>query len=114
MVHRNKTPWMLLIGVSVVGYAWLVQPGMTKETMDALTADEMVTMGGYIFGAIGIVIGLWQLAAKPKEGHTESTTLVSRGAIPAGSADHARRGLVKRTPDRRPTARPAPYSLCTR
>jgi uncharacterized membrane protein YadS len=74
MVYTKKTPWVLILGIIMAGYAWLVQAGMMKGVIETLhtgkLAGEMVTMG-YIFGAIGIVIGLWQLAAKPSEGNAD-------------------------------------------
>jgi len=84
MVYTKKTPWVLIIGIIMAGYAWLVQQGMMKEVMDALhtgkLAGEMVTMG-YIFGAIGIVIGLWQMAAKSSEGNFDYYASTVGGAL---------------------------------
>jgi len=84
MVYTKKTPWVLILGILMAGYAWLVESGNMKETMEALKttklAGEMVTMG-YIFGAIGIVVGLWQLAAKPSEGNADYYLSAVGGAI---------------------------------
>ena len=74
MIYTKKTPLVLIIGIIMVAYAWLVGQGHMKETMELLKtgklAGEMVTMG-YIFGAIGILVGLWQLAVKPGEGQAD-------------------------------------------
>jgi len=84
MVYTRKTPWVLIIGIIMVGYAWLVSQGhlagMLKELHTAKLAGEMVTMG-YIFGAIGIVVGLWQLALPAKEGHFDYYVSTIGGAL---------------------------------
>jgi len=72
MVYTRRTPWPLVIGVLVIGYAWLVQSGSLDSTIKWLNTGrltgEMTTLG-YVFGGIGIVVGLWHLVAPPKEGH---------------------------------------------
>jgi uncharacterized membrane protein YadS len=72
MVYTKKTPWVLVIGLIMAGFAWFVSAGHFDGAMKALhtskLAGEMVTMG-YIFGAVGIVVGLWQMLATPREGH---------------------------------------------
>jgi len=84
MVYTKKTPWVLILGILMAGYAWLVESGNMKGVLDTLHttkhAGEMVTMG-YIFGAIGIVIGLWQLAAKPSEGNVDYYLSTVGGAL---------------------------------
>jgi len=84
MIYTKKTPWVLIIGIVMAGYAWLVQQGSMNGVMAALHtskhAGEMVTMG-YIFGALGIVIGLWQLAAKPAQGNFDYYASTVGGAL---------------------------------
>jgi uncharacterized membrane protein YadS len=84
MVYTKKTPWVLILGILMAGYAWLVasgnMDGVMKSLHTAKLAGEMVTMG-YIFGAIGIVIGLWQLATKPSEGNADYYLSTVGGAI---------------------------------
>lgn len=74
MVYTKRTPWTLIMGIIMVGYAWLVQQGMLdgliKYMGTSKLVGEMTTMG-YIFGAIAIVVGLWQLLATPKEGNAD-------------------------------------------
>ncbi|MDH5486526.1 MAG: putative sulfate exporter family transporter, partial [Gammaproteobacteria bacterium] len=71
MIYTKKTPWTLILGIIMVGYAYLVKSGalepMIKILKTAKLTGEMVNMG-YAFGAVAIVVGLWQLLAKPKEG----------------------------------------------
>jgi uncharacterized membrane protein YadS len=84
MVYTKKTPWVLIIGILMAGYAYLVESGNMKATMEALKttklAGEMVMMG-YIFGGIGIVVGLWQLLAKPSEGNADYYLSTIGGAL---------------------------------
>jgi len=84
MVYTKRTPWTLIIGIIMAGYAWAVSSGMLGGMLKDLHTDklagEMVTMG-YIFGGIGIVIGLWQLFASPKEGHVDYFLSTIGGAL---------------------------------
>lgn len=84
MVYTKKTPAVLIIGIIMAGYAFLVQQGMLNGLLKMLKtsgmAGEMVTMG-YIFGAIGIVIGLWQLFGSAKEGHLDYYLSTVGGAL---------------------------------
>ena len=72
MIYTKKTPWTLVIGIIMAGYAYLVQSGAMEPVIKFLHTSkhvgEMVNMG-YAFGAIAIIVGLWQIAVKPKEGH---------------------------------------------
>lgn len=71
MLYTRKTVWPLALGILMVAYAYLVQSGAMEPVIKFLgsgrNAGEMQILG-YTFGAIGIVIGLWQLLAPPKEG----------------------------------------------
>jgi uncharacterized membrane protein YadS len=71
MVYTRRTVWPLVFGIIMVAYAYLVQSGamgpVIKFLGTARNADEMQILG-YCFGALGIVAGLWQLLAPPKEG----------------------------------------------
>ncbi len=84
MIYTKKSPWVLIIGVIMAGYAFLVQQGMLAGLLKMLHtsghAGEMVTMG-YVFGVIGIVIGLYQLLGSPKEGHLDYYLSTVGGAL---------------------------------
>jgi uncharacterized membrane protein YadS len=71
MIYTKKTPWTLIMGVIMAGYAYMVQSGAMEPLIKMLHTGkhtgEMVTMG-FAFGAIAIVVGLWQLLATPKQG----------------------------------------------
>ena len=71
MVYTRRTVWPLVFGIIMVAYAYLVQSGAMGPVMKFLgtarSAEEMRILG-YCFGAVGIVAGLWQLLAPPKEG----------------------------------------------
>ncbi|MFN7085288.1 MAG: YeiH family protein [Burkholderiales bacterium] len=74
MVYTQKTPWTLVMGIIMVAYAFLVQNGMMEPVIKFLNtgrhAGEMQTLG-YAFGALAILIGLWQVFATPREGQTD-------------------------------------------
>lgn len=84
MVYTKKTPWVLIIGILMCAYAWLVQQKYLEGALEALQtgkmAQEMITMG-YIFGIIGVVVGLWQLFIQPKEGHLDYYLSTIGGAL---------------------------------
>ncbi len=84
MVYTKKTPWVLIIGVIMFVYAWMVQQqfiaGLLKTLETDKLAGEMVTMG-YMFGIIGIAVGLWQHFIKPKEGHLDYYLSTIGGAL---------------------------------
>jgi len=70
MVYTRKTAWPLVIGLVMIAYAYSVQTGaladLIKYLGTARLTDEMRVLG-YTFGAIGVVAGLWQLLAPPKD-----------------------------------------------
>jgi uncharacterized membrane protein YadS len=74
MVYSKRTPWPLVMGLVMIGYAWLVQSGTLKPLLDFLNtgrlAGEMVTLG-YVFGGIGVVSGLWHLFGRHEEGNAD-------------------------------------------
>lgn len=84
MIYTKKSPWVLIIGIIMAGYAFLVQQGMLNGLLKLLHtsghAGEMVTMG-YIFGAIGIVVGVWQLVATSNEGNLDYYLSTVGGAL---------------------------------
>ncbi len=74
MVYTRRTVWPLVLGIIMVAYAYLVQSGAMEPVIKFLgtsrIAGEMQILG-YTFGAIGILAGLWQMLAPPKEGQTD-------------------------------------------
>ena len=74
MVYTKRTIWPLVIGIVMVGYAYLVQSGQLEPLLKYLNTGrytgEMLALG-YICGGISILAGLWHLAATPKEGLTD-------------------------------------------
>ncbi|TAN49746.1 MAG: putative sulfate exporter family transporter [Rhodospirillales bacterium] len=80
MVYTKKTPWTLILGIIMVAYAWAVQQGMMGEILEYLKTAKFIGKPGhwgemvmipYIAGGIAIVVGLWQLLAKPREGNLD-------------------------------------------
>jgi uncharacterized membrane protein YadS len=84
MVYTRRTVWPLVLGIIMVAYAYLVQSGAMEPVIKFLgsgrNAGEM-QMLGYIFGVIGILAGLWQLLAPPKEGQTDYYLSMVGGVI---------------------------------
>ena len=75
MVYTQRTPWTLVMGISMVAYAYMVQAGVLdaaiiKPLNTGRFAGEM-QMLGYAFGGIAIAVGLWQLIAQTAEGHVD-------------------------------------------
>ena len=84
MVYTKRTPWTLIMGIIMVGYAWAVKAGMLEGVLKALnttkSANEMVTLG-FIIGGIAVVVGLWQLAARPTDGSLDYYLSTVAGAV---------------------------------
>jgi uncharacterized integral membrane protein (TIGR00698 family) len=70
MVYTQRTAWTLVLGVLMVGYAYLIESGAMKPVVEFLAttrlAGEMRILG-YSFGAVAVLIGLWQLAGRHRE-----------------------------------------------
>lgn len=74
MIYTKKTPWTLIMGIIMVGYAYMVKSGAMEPLIKMLgTAKHVGEMGtlGYAFGGVAIVVGLWQLLASPKQGSAD-------------------------------------------
>ncbi len=74
MIYTQKSPWTLIIGVVMVAYAYLVQSNVLAPVIHFLNtgryAGEMNVLA-YSFGGAAIVVGLWQLLARHKEGQAD-------------------------------------------
>src|SRR4030066_2331198 len=71
MIYTKKTPWTLIMGVIMAGYAYMVSADAVEPLIKFLgTSKNMgeMVMLGYAFGGVAIVVGLWQLLATPKQG----------------------------------------------
>lgn len=84
MIYTRRTVWPLVLGILMVAYAYMVQSGAMEPVIKFLgsgrNAGEMQILG-YTFGAIGIVVGLWQLLASPKEGQGDYYLSMVGGVI---------------------------------
>jgi uncharacterized integral membrane protein (TIGR00698 family) len=68
----------------MVAYAYLVQSGAMEPVIKFLGTARIVgemQMLGYCFGAIGILAGLWQLLASPKEGQADYYLSMAGGLV---------------------------------
>ena len=84
MVYTRKTVWPLVFGILMVAYAYLAQSGALEPLITFLGTGRLVNemrILGYSFGAIGIVAGLWQLLAPPKEGHADYYLSAAGGVV---------------------------------
>jgi uncharacterized membrane protein YadS len=74
MVYTQRTFWPLVIGIIMVGYAYLVQSGQMAPVIKFLNTGryvgEMLTLG-YAFGGVAIAAGLWHLIAPRREGQAD-------------------------------------------
>ena len=74
MVYTKRSPWPFIVGLIMIGYAYAVQSGLMEPVVKFLNtgrfAGEMQTLG-YCFGAVALIVGLWQMLATPKEGHAD-------------------------------------------
>jgi uncharacterized integral membrane protein (TIGR00698 family) len=84
MVYTRRTVWPLVFGIVMVAYAYLVQSGAMEPVIKFLGTARIVgemQMLGYCFGAIGILAGLWQLLASPKEGQGDYYLSMAGGLV---------------------------------
>jgi len=84
MIYTRKTVWPLVFGIIMVAYAYLVQSGAMEPVLKFLGSGRNVgemQILGYAFGAIGILAGLWQLVASPKEGQGDYYLSMAGGVV---------------------------------
>lgn len=71
MVYTRKSPALFIIGIILLIHGFLLAGGylavMVKYLGLARATGEMITLS-YVFGAIGVVIGLWHWFGSHKEG----------------------------------------------
>lgn len=72
MVYTKKSPALLIIGVVLLAYWFLVSNGIMDGTLKFLNTTrakpEMIQLS-LIFGVIGVVVGLWHWLGSHKEGN---------------------------------------------
>lgn len=74
MVYTRRTPWVLVIGIVMIAYAWMVQAGVLDGMIKWLNTGRLVNemrILGYTFGGIGVVSGLWHLFGSKREGQAD-------------------------------------------
>lgn len=80
MIYTKKTPWTLILGIIMVVFGYLVLSGVLEPMIKFLLLEKFVGKAGapgemiilpFVCGLIAIIVGLWQVAAKPKEGHLD-------------------------------------------
>ncbi len=80
MTYTQKTPWTLIIGIIMLAFGYMVQAGVLDPLIHMLHTSKYVGKPGapgemimmpFVCGIIAIVVGLWQMAVKPKEGNLD-------------------------------------------
>lgn len=80
MIYTHKTIWTLILGIIMVAFGYLVQAGALDPMIEYLKISKYVGKPGdpgemiilpFVCGIIAIVVGLWQLAVRPKEGNVD-------------------------------------------
>ncbi|MDH5633646.1 MAG: YeiH family protein [Gammaproteobacteria bacterium] len=84
MIYTRKTPATLIMGIIFMAYGYLVKANMLDGLMATLKVEkltgEMISIS-LAAGAVGIIIGLWQLLASPKEGSMDYYLSTVAGAL---------------------------------
>ncbi len=84
MVYTKKHPALLIIGLILLAYGWLVAGGYADGVLDYLgtkrTAAEMTKLS-YIFGVVGVAVGAWHLIGTHKEGNFDYYSSAIAGAM---------------------------------
>src|SRR3989337_3027423 len=80
MIYTHKTIWTLIVGIIMVAFGYLVQAGVLNPMIEFLSLAKFVgkpespgeiIILPFVCGIIPIVVGRWQFAVKPKEGHLD-------------------------------------------
>jgi uncharacterized integral membrane protein (TIGR00698 family) len=84
MVYTRKNPALLIMGIVLLAHGFLIGggylDGLVKFLGLARTVGEMTRLS-YIFGAIGVVVGLWQWFGTHREGNLDYYLSTIAGGI---------------------------------
>jgi uncharacterized membrane protein YadS len=84
MVYTKKNPALLIIGIVLLAVAYAVQNGQAAGVLEYLgnarQAGSMVWLS-YVFGAIGVVFGLWHMFGSHSEGELDYYSSSLAGAM---------------------------------
>ncbi len=84
MVYTRRNPAVLIMGLLLMGLGYLASSGLLDPTLKWLAADKLkgeMAYLPYVFGALAVVIGLWQLSGRHAPGDLDYYTSAIGGAI---------------------------------
>ena len=84
MVYTKRHPAVLIMGIALLALGYCTEAGLLDGVMKYLgTASSKGAMMSlpYIFGAIGVVVGLWQLIGLHREGSLDYVSSALGGAL---------------------------------
>lgn len=74
MIYTRRTPATLILGIMMTAYGWAVKSGALGGIISSMnqtkSTDEMIAIA-LTAGIVGIIVGLWQLFATPRESHMD-------------------------------------------
>ena len=84
MVYTRKHPALLIIGVVLLAHGFLIAGGYMGGVVKYLSltrvVNEMTTLS-YIFGAIAVIVGLWQWLGSHREGNFDYYSSTIAGGV---------------------------------
>ena len=84
MVYTRRNPAVLIMGLLLLGLGYAASSGLLDPTLKWLAADKLkgeMAYLPYLFGALAVVIGLWQLTGRHAPGDIDYYTSAIGGAI---------------------------------
>lgn len=84
MVYTKKQPAVLIIGLLLLALGWAASTGQIDGVLKSIGADKMkgeMSYLPYVFGALGVLIGLWQITGPHKPGGFDYFTSAIGGGL---------------------------------
>ena len=84
MVYTKRQPAVLIIGVVLLVLGWAVGNGLLDGVLKAISADKFKSEMSYlplVFGALGLLVGAWQITGPHKPGNFDYYTSAIGGAL---------------------------------
>jgi uncharacterized membrane protein YadS len=84
MVYTRRQPAVLIIGLLLLALGWAASTGQLDGVLKSIGADKMkgeMSYLPYVFGVLGVLIGIWQLTGPHKPGDFDYFTSAIGGAL---------------------------------
>lgn len=84
MVYTKRQPAVLIIGIVLLVLGWAVSNGMLDGLLVSIGADKMkpeMSYLSYVFGVVGVLVGLWQVSGPHKPGNFDYFTSAIGGGL---------------------------------